>query len=398
MTTIATKTTKILKRAVRKLTVKAAIKLPTVCTKAPYLGCDPEFFFKVDGEVIGAEKILPKEGLAHTPNYEGKFSKFIIDGVQAELNPRPNHCRANLANEIRACFEILQKELDKNKKVSCDFSRSIQIPAKNLAELDENNQKFGCMPSKTIYEASGLKLADVDATKHLQRSAGGHIHISQNEHPSLRNKIKDAPEEVIKMLDIICGNTCVLVDRDEGNVIRRKLYGRAGEYRLPPHGIEYRTLSNFWLEAYPLMSLAFGLARLAVELIADEINGPKYYKAFTEAVDHTDIQKAINENDFKLAYKNFKKIEPLLISVTTNETKECYDSGHWPLKESIMPEFHYFIKTVNTKGLKHFFKQDPMTHWTNLPEAHNGGFFDFLRRDVRAEMKTKKTRKKKVAA
>src|ERR1035437_5473932 len=153
MTTIATKTTKILKRAVRKLTVKAAIKLPTVCTKAPYLGCDPEFFFKVDGEVIGAEKILPKEGLAHTPNYEGKFSKFIIDGVQAELNPRPNHCRANLANEIRACFEILQKELDKNKKVSCDFSRSIQIPAKNLAELDENNQKFGCMPSKTIYEA-----------------------------------------------------------------------------------------------------------------------------------------------------------------------------------------------------------------------------------------------------
>jgi hypothetical protein len=208
---------------------------------------------------------------------------------------------------------------------------------------------------------------------------------------NLVKAIKERPDDMVKMLDIICGNTCVLIDRDEGNKIRRKLYGRAGEYRLPKHGLEYRTLSNFWLEAYPLMSFAFGMARLAVQLMSHEPEKvDAYFKAFTEAVDMADIEKAINENDFDLAYSNFKKIEPLLLQV-------CAVQDHCPINRGNMAQFHYFVNRVKTLGIKHYFPQDPITHWTaqapTLLPSTRIGFHDFMRIVVDAEMQAEKKKK-----
>ena len=49
------------------------------------LGCDPEFFFSKNGAIVGSEKVLDKNGFVVNGS-----SKFVIDGVQAELNPIPN--------------------------------------------------------------------------------------------------------------------------------------------------------------------------------------------------------------------------------------------------------------------------------------------------------------------
>jgi len=370
--------------------VNKVLKLPAVAHFNPPLGCDPEFFFKLDGVVIGAEKVFEKNGLRNTvPSVndlcvvQGTESKFIIDGVQAELNPRPNTCRANLANEISACFKTLKKELEKQGKgVSVDLSRSITLTEQELSSLDKENQKLGCMPSKSVYANAGVKLAEVDGTKHLQRSAGGHIHIGVESHNvGLKEMVAKDPDKVVQMLDLICGNTCVLIDRDEGNKERRKLYGRAGEYRLPKHGLEYRTLSNFWLESYHLMSFAFGTARLAIELVADKANNQKFIEAFLGSVNQVDVQKAINENDFDLALQNYKKIEPLIGQVTG----QC-PTEHFALNKSTLPAFEYFVHSAKEKGLKHYFKQDPITHWTTLPECHADGFHYFLTRTVQPEM------------
>ena len=80
--------------------------------KSIVFGCDPEFFFSKNGEVIGAEKVIAENGLEYKRgDFEDKKdgdtvsgysrgagnSKIIIDGVQAELNPRANTCRALLA-------------------------------------------------------------------------------------------------------------------------------------------------------------------------------------------------------------------------------------------------------------------------------------------------------------
>ena len=356
----------------------------------PYMGCDPEFFFKVDNNIVGAELFIPKEGIKnnltrlgglHTA-LKGTETKFIIDGVQVELNPKPDTCRANLANEISVAFKTLKAELTKQgTKVQCDFSRSITIEKTDLDKLDANNQKFGCMPSLNSHKDTECKLTKVDPLVYRQRSAGGHIHIGFDGQPNLKTAITENPDEMVDMLDIICGNTMVLIDRDPGNKARRELYGRAGEYRLPKHGIEYRTLSNFWLTHYYLMSFAFGMARLAVNLCAEPILKKRYIEEFKSKVDMKEIQDAINNNDFDLAYSNFKKIEPLLMEVLPEYGE---DNG---INTKNMPQFHYFVRTVNEHGLSYWLTEDPVEHWCNLPEAHPDGFCHFLGNQVDKKMR-----------
>ena len=109
------------------------------------MGCDPEFFFAVKGKTIGAEKILPKEGLEYKPGTttgkagDGrhtvrgeKNSKVIIDGIQAELNPRANTCRANLGNEISACFREVYKKLEDHPGVTAEFAQTVQITKEEM--------------------------------------------------------------------------------------------------------------------------------------------------------------------------------------------------------------------------------------------------------------------------
>lgn len=357
----------------------------------PYLGCDPEFFFKFKGEIVGAEKFIPTKGLTAMQDSRGfgsTQSKFIIDGVQAELNPRPDQCRANLANEIAACFKTLYEELKKRgNDVTADFSRIVEISKENLMQLDEKSRMFGCAPSKTIYKTkAGVKIADVDPTEYRVRAAGGHIHIGTVPFSGYENRIERAlttdHKKTVAMLDLICGNTCVLVDRDPGNIERRKVYGKAGEFRLPAHGLEYRTLSNFWLTAYPLMSMAFGMARLAVQIVADP-NHEMLINEFTNKVKAKNVRDAINNNDFDLAMDNFSKIENLILEL-------CGTSGGaYPIDKINIKEFYYFISKIQSDGLGYWFKEDPLMHWVKLKEAHTGGFYDYLLCEVKKDMVAK---------
>ncbi len=348
----------------------------------PTLGCDPEFFFKNKGGIIGAEKVLKKNGLYtyDAAQHSAVDSKIIIDGVQAELNPRPNTCREVLANEIRSCFKTLDIQLKAKaaEGISCDFSQNIEISKEELESLDKENQRFGCAPSKNTgkSKAPKLSLASVDATKHLKRCAGGHIHIGHNEIPQLKNLIMWNPEAMVDVLDVLVGNTCVLIDRDKGNVERRKLYGRAGEFRLPKHGLEYRTPSNFWLKSYQLMSLVFGLARTAVELIGHPTDGRKNYDLLMSLVDMKDIHKAINKNDYKLAMANFKKIDSAVFNAIT------LSDSHWPVRKQNLARFHQFLDNVYKHGLEFYFNEEPLNHWISNTNYSAGGFSDWLTNNV----------------
>jgi hypothetical protein len=145
----------------------------------------------------------------------------------------------------------------------------------------------------------------VDPEKYRIRSAAGHIHLGDASGSTTSSQwaALHSPDRLVPILDIIVGNTCVLLDRDPGNVERRRVYGRAGEYRTPPYGIEYRVLSNFWLRSYSLMSFVMSLSRFAVGLLTATIHnggrkGVNYEAELLKLVNMDDIRRAINENDF----------------------------------------------------------------------------------------------------
>jgi hypothetical protein len=353
------------------------------------LGCDPEFFFADRlGQILGSEKVMKSGAIG-----EKGASQVVIDGVQAELNPLPSSCREQLAHQISICFQNLQAQLGLGVVVKVD--PLVEITQVELDSLSEGSKVFGCAPSINIYD--GESKIKVDPKKYLKRSAGGHLHLGnyyQNYLSEMYNSanyqsaydcakrtekaLKNMPDIMVPILDIVVGNTCVMLDRFEGNKERRANYGRVGEYRVKPYGIEYRSLSNFWLRSYPLMSFVTGLARFAVHLVEQSTPDNDYVKSIFDAVPREDIVKAVNTNDLDLAYHNFKKIEEILLDAAGEG--ECPER-YYPIKRSTIKLFHHFCKRIKRKGLTYWFPQEPLDHWTGRYNDR-GGWETFARNFV----------------
>jgi len=358
---------------------------------SPHFGCDPEIFLLKGGQVIGAEKVIPEEGLdtlTRDPNTLActvpKKGGIVLDGVQVELNPAPATCRALLANEISAAFKTLKAHLAKMDGISASFTQIVEVDPKELDSLSDKAKALGCAPSNNIYDSS--RSIGVNPATYTKRSAGGHIHLG------LPDEIKGHRERLVPLLDIFVGNTCVLMDRHPGNAERRQVYGRAGEHRLPTPGLEYRTLSNFWLKGYPLFSGVLGLSRLAVNILAHSIkylpggcpSYPHYVGAEEDILQLVDVEaicKAINENDVELAKKNWTVVRGWLEKHTQN-----YQTG---LNTRNVDAFDFMVSKIDDKGMDYWFPDDPMEHWTTKygmlhaqrgMDGHDLGWETFLAR------------------
>lgn len=356
---------------------------PIRVARAPiYLGADPEFFFKLKGKIVGSEKIIPPNGTDKSG--EGAV---VRDGIQGELQIGGSYCREILANHIAYAFRNLNQWLTDTKELSKTkimISQQVEVTKAEMDSLSDNSKQLGCMPSLNIYNSKATVGVD-DPMNMRKRTGGGHIHIGcpngfkvSASDPVWKKLFRTEPQRVVQMLDIIAGNTCVLIDRDKGNIERRKQYGRAGEYRLPSHGLEYRTLSNFWLQSYTLMSLATSLVRLAVSIVySTEKHESTLEKEILELVNQEDVTKAINENNFDLAKANFDKIKHILADafkqrkvtvqfygVTSTEMRTDYVDPPFTTKN--LAKFEHFIAKTKSKGLKYWQKEelkDPMLYW-----------------------------------
>lgn len=367
---------------------------------APTLGCDPELFFEKGGNIIGSEKVLADTGMVadyHRPGggiYKG--NKIVTDGVQVELNPTPISCRALLAGEIAASFRALRDHLATMQGVAVSFRSVVEVNKQELDALSERSKLLGCAPSRNTYDKEAT--ISVDLATFRTRSAGGHIHLGLNTGGSLFK----ARERLVPILDILLGNTSVLIDRDPQAAERRKTYGRAGEHRLPAHGLEYRTLSNFWLRSYQLMSFVMGMARLSTNVLYQTLEGRQYYSepssfnylttqskwdaeaALLKSVDLEAVRRAINENDLTLAKQNWQGVKQFLSDHVT-----LMDSG---LDEKKVDSFEYFTRMIEEKGITHWFPEDPMTHWCAIQDGHGVGWEAFLNNQVTQQMMASKPR------
>ena len=345
------------------------------------LGCDPELFFERGGQIIGAERVIAEEGLAARDTWGSLRPKaFVLDGVQVELNPGPNHCRANMGNELKHAFRALRKHLQSMEGITASFRSVVEVSSEELDGLSDKSKILGCAPSLNLYDHQAS--ISVDPTTYRKRSAGGHIHIGLANNDYNLKHLMSCREELVPLMDCLVGLPSVLVDRDPGASERRQVYGRAGEYRLPAHGLEYRTLSNFWLRSYQLMSFVMGLTRLAVSTLATR----QYPGALVSwdapdkllsRVDLDTVREAINTNDLELARRSFLPVKAFIL--------EHVQGGDLGLNAQLLDNFEYFAAKVAENGLEHFFPQDPLEHWSNLPEGHSCGWETFLQHKVSAE-------------
>lgn len=292
------------------------------------VGCDPELFLSKDGKIIGSERVIP-----------AVKSLVVRDGIQVELNPHPGITTSILGSWISQAFIQLDGLVKAHPGVKVDWTGVVDVDRAELDALSPEARALGCGPSKNIYRNHQL-MTDAVRAAYTIRSAGGHLHFG------LKDDLFDERVRLVSWLDVIVGNTCVIIDRDPKASVRREWYGRAGEYRIPPHGLEYRTLSNFWLRNYVLMDLVFSLASLAIKVVLDTIDGGDLESRLIDVVNIDNVVKAIDTNDLDLAWHNFKDISKLGLF------------NHWPL----LTVMNWF-EQVEKKGLETVFTQDPVEHW-----------------------------------
>lgn len=364
----------------------------------PVWGADPEFFFEKDGQVIGSEKVIPEKGLMKDYSFSsGSFGqgKIVRDGVQAEFNPDASGnagCRANFGNEMQGCFHFLARHIQKtDPKLKMNILPLVEVDPKEMDSLSDRSKILGCMPSLNLYDHEAN--IGVDGAIYKKRSAGGHIHFGLGANYKC---IPNWAERSVAMLDAMVGNTCVLLDQNPLNAERRQVYGRAGEYRLPAHGLEYRTLSNFWLRAYPLLSMILGLSRYALGTVYSGSANNTFYDPAKQAyvardnsnleqelfsqLDQKQVVKAINENDYKLAFQNWEVVRSFILKHITNGASGGIGANY-------MPWFDHFLSRTREKGLDFWFPDEPLTYWTEkMIEGHQSGMETFLNGAVKLDM------------
>lgn len=226
------------------------------------IGSDPEIFVEDDnGSCVPAFLFLPgKDGGARTPN-TNSFAGWggmpmYWDGFQAEFTTRSMTCLGQHMDSIAAGIKgVYDAAKAFSPKAKLSLKSVFEIPQEVLDAAEDEHVEFGCMPSFNVY---GLKAHLPPARMAPFRSAGGHIHFGVG----LTTEVRAAP--MVKALDAILGVMCVSLFAGIDDPRRRQMYGLPGEYRTPPHGIEYRPLSNAWLCHPVITNLVIDLSRKAL--------------------------------------------------------------------------------------------------------------------------------------
>lgn len=314
------------------------------------VGCDPEGFFERGGAIIGSEKVLPQRGLISKGTWK---SDVVLDGVQFELNPSATQTGAELGGCIAKSMFTLREHLKSLPDITCCWRGTVEVGRSELDSLSPKSRVLGCAPSKNIY---GHKPLTINPETYQKRSAGGHLHLGLKNNTKVHSHVSDERSRLVPLLDIFVGNTMVLLDRDPGAIERRENYGRAGEYRLPNHGLEYRTPSNCWLRSYALLSLILGLAQIAISTLDTTLEGKNdLEQELVDVVEIDNFVQAINTNNYDLARANFNVVRPFL-------AKHLGWEG-FQLTPSTLDKFLDFADSVRLHGLETYFKDDPLTHW-----------------------------------
>lgn len=247
------------------------------------IGADPELFLKDRqyGSYKSAVGLIG--GSKHKPKKLDKLGNAILeDNVAVEFNIQPAVSMNMFKDNINYVLQHL-----KNILPTFEFSNesAVSFPKEEL--LTPEAMEFGCEPDFDAWRQCQNDKPKADDPN--LRSCGGHIHVG--------SKIaKKFPVETIKAMDLFLGVPSIELDP---GTLRRNLYGKAGCFRFKKYGVEYRTLSNFWIFTDTGIEWAYKGTERALQFVeAGSVIPPEH--AYL-------IQRCINTNN----YNDYKELKTL---------------------------------------------------------------------------------------
>lgn len=254
------------------------------------IGADPELFIvnEKTNKVISSIGLIPGEkGNAYLPKGFKRGFGVQIDNILAEFNIPPVKNKKDFVAHNMAMKQYIN---DFVKNVNPDYG--VQCVASRMVDDDQLQdpiaKMFGCCPDYNAYTESQNEAPEGDATN--LRSTGFHIHIGYN-NPNVIDSVN-----LVKWMDTIVGVASVLLDPDTE---RRKLYGKAGCFRLTNYGVEYRVLSGYFLGSEELLETIYDLTMKAISF---------YFSGF-ENYNSDEVVDCINNLNKEKAVKILEKFE-----------------------------------------------------------------------------------------
>lgn len=263
------------------------------------IGADPELFVTRNGvdvpifDLVGGTKTSPIPMWPNHPTERYRKYTYQEDGAALEFNIPSTPTYDRFAGYIANAMAFIQNDLLPPRGLKTSSRGSIELSPVQLAL--PNAQRIGCLADCYAYDQKlpGYeRVAPTAAELGSTRYAGGHIHVGYN---------KDAmPVNVAaQFMDCLVGLPCVRHDKQGG---RRKFYGLPGLYRDKPYGIEYRTLSNFWLfrdEPFHI-NLAAAVCRFSEDTF-EHVYVEETLKRMYNLIPWGDVHSAIANEDEKMA-------------------------------------------------------------------------------------------------
>lgn len=258
------------------------------------VGGDPELFLvNKEGKAVSAIGKVP--GSKETPykiEHLGQGFAIQTDCCSVEFNLPPvkfiehHHdlSATRFKTNVDAMLDYIRSIIPAGLDIS--FKTSIEFTDEDLSHPQA--REAGCSVDYNAWALCSNEKPDFEATN--TRCNGAHLHFGYD-------GFNDATSiELIKALDLTLGVTSIVIDPDNE---RRKLYGKAGCFRMTSFGIEYRVPSPYYLADEELVKHVFR----AIDKAIDLVNEGKEYSD----IEQLDIQTCINIADVNMAYELIKK-------------------------------------------------------------------------------------------
>lgn len=249
------------------------------------VGADPELFVRKGGKLISAHRMIKGTKLKPFPVDKGAVQ---VDGIALEYNIDPASTVDEFVSHNLIVMDKLKSMLP-DQDLNFDISPCADITPEFFKEQPPEAMRLGCDKS---YNAFTMTLENVRDIKSL-RTSGGHVHLGWGENINMEDSIYfHKCCSLVRELEVFF-NVLTLEHSDiEQEKKRKALYGNSGSFRPKPYGLEYRSLSNFWLKDVKLMEDVFNICQVVYDRVEqDELLQWEYYNVELEDITTEQIQE-----------------------------------------------------------------------------------------------------------
>jgi len=244
-------------------------------------GSDPEFFFLKKEQIVPpvfllgeGERIIWKEEFPYRVYREEDEISVTSDGAAFELLVSPKENWEELFDLIGQGISLTQ-ELVNKKEVEIAVVPAAKI---NPQYLVDETLISGCDPDYDALDEDWCAKEVLEDSPY--RYAGAHMHIGFQD-SDMRVYAHNNIVPLVQLLGIYVGIPALINSKEKQlEALRLKKYGKPARYRVPDHGVEYRSTSNNWIINKALAGTLFENVQKVVEVFKNPERGSNILDQF----------------------------------------------------------------------------------------------------------------------